>query len=1201
MGLFARKSKLDVAREETWANQAAAADPAVSAWVSANAGTGKTHVLSMRLLRLLLAGTAPERILALTYTKAAAAEMAKRVFERLAEWVTADERTLKASLKELLGRAAGAEELQRARQLFAVAIETPGGLKVQTIHAFCERLLQRFPLEAGVAPGFAILDEHERAALLAEAANEVLAEATAAPDLPLAKALKSAVAYASDHNFDALLSEALREQAWLDAAVRLDHGEEGTFAEAEKIYRRALQLGPDARLPATEERMLKLIAEPELRRLRDTLAAGSSSDLEASERVAAVLGASGPVSRIEALCKLFLTGGGDPRQRLMTKALGDGNPDALALLARAQAAFVSLNEERCRLQLLDATMALLRLADAVMQRYAEAKARRAALDFDDLVGKAASLLGATGAVEWVLYKLDGGLDHILVDEAQDTSPVQWQVIRALAEEFFVGAGAREAVRTLFAVGDEKQSIYSFQGAAPSMFAETGKGFAARAAEARLPWRRVPLTLSFRAVEPLLAAVDRIFADRGRTAGVTASDEPIRHIADRAGHAGLIEVWPTAKRETQDAAEPWSPLEEESAASPVLRLAARIADTIAGWLETGERLASEDRPIRAGDILILVRKRAPFAPVMVSALKARGIKVAGSDRLVLADQIAVQDLIALGDVLTLPEDDLALAALLKSPLIGLDDDDLLALAPKREGSLWQELMAHAPGNPRREAAAAALRRWRARAGEVPPFEFYASVLDGEGGRARMLARLGAEAADALDEFLNLALAYEETAPPSLQGFLSWLRQGRREIKRDMEQGRDEVRVMTVHGAKGLEAPIVFLPDTCSTRSGRSPSSLLKLEAAERPIDSPAPFLWPVKGTSGLAPVQQAKQAVARIETEERNRLLYVALTRARDRLYVAGFENGTAPPADCWYNLIRDGLAGALVEAKAADGSTVWRIESEQSAAPDATKREARPSSASMPLPAWARRPAPTEPLISVPLAPSKLAPLEIDAAGEPAERREDRFAEPPILPPVALAEDARFLRGTLTHALLEHLPALPAQRWETAADAFLASRAAQLPVKMRKAIAAETLSILRDPKFTPLFGPDSRAEVAIAAEIESPDGTGPALRLAGKIDRLVQVSDGLLIVDYKTNRPPPADPAGVADAYLLQLAAYRLAVARIFGQRNVRAAILWTDGPRIMEIPAEQLDAHQQRLWQLDPASLDAQGASSYVLRAPRP
>ena len=601
------------------------------------------------------------------------------------------------------------------------------------------------------------------------------------------------------------------------------------------------------------------------------------------------------------------------------------------------------------------------------------------------------------------------------------------------------------------------------------------------------------------------------------------------------------------------------------------------------------LESEDRAVGAGDILILVRKRAPFAAAMISALKMRGIKVAGADRLVLTEQIAVQDLIALGDFLVLPEDDLALAAVLKSPLIGLDDDDLLALAPKRQGSLWQELIARAGTNARFGKAAETLKRWRARAEQVAPFELYAGLLDGEDMRARMLARLGAEAADAIDEFLNLALAYDDGAPPSLQGFLSWLRDGTREIKRDMEQGNDEVRVMTVHGAKGLEAPIVFLPDTCSTRSGRWPGSLLKLDDAERPSNTPAPFLWPVKGTSDLEVVQRAKTAVARAEAEERNRLLYVALTRARDRLYVAGFEGRNAPPPDCWYNLIRDGLADHLQEAPAKDGRVVWRLASAQTAKPEPSTAKGAASAAASPLPAWARAQAPQEPLTRVPLAPSRLAPLEADAQGEPVERQPGRLAEPPILPPTALAADSRFLRGTLTHGLLEHLPALPRDAWAAAAEAFVASAGARLPGNVRKSIVKETLAVLRDPTFASLFGPMSRAEVAIVADMPHPQGRGPALRLAGKIDRLVQDGDTILIVDYKTNRPPPKDVAQVAEAYLLQLAAYRLAVQRIFPGLHVRAAILWTDGPRIMEISAaDARQRQQQRLWHLEDANLDA-------------
>ena len=245
--------------------------------------------------------------------------------------------------------------------------------------------------------------------------------------------------------------------------------------------------------------------------------------------------------------------------------------------------------------------------------------------------------------------------------------------------------------------------------------------------------------------------------------------------------------------------------------------------------------------------------------MVSALKARGIGVAGADRLMLTEQIAVQDLVALGDFLFLPDDDLALASVLKSPLFGLDDDDLMALARGRKGSLW-ERVAHprAAKRPLRSVAET-LQRWRTRSERLPPFEFYSAILDGEGGRARMLARLGPEAADAIDEFLNLALAYDDSAPPSLQGFLAALREEQREIKRDMEQGRNEVRVMTVHGAKGLEAPIVFLPDTCTTRSARPANGLLVLDDAVRPSAVPPPFLWPVKGTSKVDAVQQRQGA------------------------------------------------------------------------------------------------------------------------------------------------------------------------------------------------------------------------------------------------------------------------------------------------------------------------------------------------------
>jgi ATP-dependent helicase/nuclease subunit A len=1187
MRLFGSDNDIAAARDKTRCDQAAAANPATSAWVSANAGTGKTHVLTMRLLRLLLDGVEPERILALTYTKAAAAEMSTRVFDRLAEWVMASDASLKSMLAELLDRAATGEEMLRARRLFARAIETPGGLKVQTIHAFCERLLQRFPLEAGVPPGFEILDERERGALLKEAVDEVLADATGGkPDAPLARALVAAVGFANEGNFDDLLAEAMRQHAWISAAVRLDLNDRDGLVEAANIYRAALGLQPDASLAAANAALADVVAKGDLVRLREMLATGSNGDIKASERVGAALDAGGPLGRIEAYCDLFMTTTGDARKSLMTKKLATDNPDAAALLARLQQQFVALHDHRCRLQILEATLALVQLANAAMQRYGAAKARQAALDFDDLVGKAASLLRSSGAVEWVLYKLDGGLDHILVDEAQDTSPTQWQVIRALAEEFF--SGHADKPRTLFAVGDEKQSIYSFQGAAPAMFAAAGDELAWRAEQAQMRWQRIPLNLSFRSVEPLLAAVDRIFADHARTPGLTAGHTAVRHIANRVGHAGLVEIWPLEPYQAAEAAEPWSPLAETGASLSVVRLATRIATTIEGWIKNREMLPSQGRPIRAGDILILVRKRAPFAPVMVSALKARGIGVAGADRLQLTEQLAVQDLMGLGSFLSLPEDDLSLASILKSPLLGFDDDDLMALAAGRKGSLWNELRARASENSRFKDAAGALQRWLLQAQRTAPFEFYSALLDGEGARGRFLARLGSEAVDSIDEFLNLALAFDDAGAPSLEGFLASLRTGQREIKRDMEKGRNEVRVMTVHGAKGLEAPIVFLPDTCTTKSARAANGLLVLEDAVRPSTVPAPFLWPVKGTSKVEAVRQAKARIGDAETEERNRLLYVAVTRARDRLYVAGFEGRQTPPANCWYNLIKDGLADALKEVKGADGRTIWQLRTEQTVKPEPEKSRAAGLVAMGPLPAWAKTKAPREPVIAMPLLPSRLAPLEMEAEPAPVSLTRRARTEPPILPPAALIKDARFLRGTLTHALLEHLPGLPKETWRAGADAFLSDRGSQLSSEVRRDIIAETLAVLEDATLAPLFGPSSRAEVAIAAEIPHPGRAGTVLRLTGKVDRLVRVGDSVMIVDYKTNRPPPDDQAGVAEAYLLQLAAYRLAVARIFPGTKVTAAILWTFGPRIMEIGSDVLDSYQQRIWQLDPASLDA-------------
>ncbi len=1172
--------------------QQQASAPEASAWVSANAGAGKTHVLKTRVLRLLLAGTEPGKILCLTYTKSAAAEMAERVFSDLADWATCDDALLSMRLEKILGRRAREDEECVARRLFARAIETPGGLKVQTIHAFAEQLLQRFPLEAGVAPGFTVLDEEAAAELRREAIDQVLAEAVEDRASMLGQALDTVIAFAAEDGFDDVLTQALSHRSWLESMALIQDEGEASWADVMARYRQVFDVRDGVSRTDIDREIGEVLPDDFLERAVSTLVEGKKTDQKLAEHLMQARRGSTLQQRVEALETAFLTADKSPRKEsgLITKAIKDNHGDVAQRLVRTIDRVHALVCERQGLIAVEATMALLTIALEVQQAYNLAKARHAGLDFDDLIQRTESLFAGVSMAEWVLYKLDGGLDHILVDEAQDTSPQQWTIVDHLAREFFSGVGARDVKRTVFAVGDEKQSIYSFQGAAPEMFAEAGKNFEALTTLAGAAWCRVPLTLSFRTVVPILESVDRIFDDPAVTPGLGDRHEALQHRALRIGQAGLVELWPTEVFDEAADVDVWAPLEDARATAPGDRLAWRIADKISSWLSTGERLLSEDRPIRPGDILILVRRRNPFAEPMVAALKAKGIPVAGADRMMLTEQVAVQDLMALGDFLVLPEDDLALATVLKSPLFGLDDDDLLQLAPKRKGMLWASLLGAAGHSEAYAGVADTLKRWRALADLKPPFEFYSALLDRDGMRARLLSRLGPEAIDPIDEFLSLAIAFDDKSIPSMTGFLDFLRKGKRELKRDMEHGRNEVRVMTVHGAKGLEAPIVFLPDTCSGGRGREVGVV---EIADDGVGSEALPLcaWTVKGSSKLAPIAGAKDDRKRREGEERNRLLYVAMTRARDRLYISGFEGKSGRAPGCWYDLIETGLEPLLETVDDETGQQVRRYHCPQAVPAVVVDDVGDADHAVVAAPSWANQAVAAETRLTIPITPSQLVPLDYDPSGDPIEPQRtdrDRIGEEVNPSPFQMAREQRLQRGLITHALLEYIPDVAHDDQEHVARAFVAARAGDFNQAVQDEIIRESLAIVRDSKFAAVFGPQARAEVPIVAEIQRPDGDGLPLRITGEIDRLIVAEDEVLIVDYKSNRRAPKSVADVPEAYLYQLAAYRLAASQIFGMKPVRAAILWTEGASILAVPDALLDQYQTLLWELDAPRLDA-------------
>jgi ATP-dependent helicase/nuclease subunit A len=1126
-----------------------AAGPHSSVWVSASAGTGKTTVLTERLLRLMLDGTDPARILCLTFTRAAAAEMANRLDAELARWATMPPGALSQRLVALTGQFPDEAPIARARQLFARVLDTPGGIKIATIHAFCQTLLRRFPLEAGVSPEFAVIEERGAEEALAEAGQRVIVAARGGRDPALAEALAVVANHAAEERFAELMGALASERGKLRRALTEGH------AALRRRLSAALSLPP----AATAETLVAAFCaagagdEAGLRAVAAALAAGSGADCR---RSAVIAGWCAQLHRRHEMLMdyetVFLTDKGEIRDVLITKpAARKAACDAEAVLAAEAERVGQLREARAAVVLRDATCALARLGDTLLRAYDEAKRLKGVLDFDDLVLTALDLLRRPGVAPWVLFKLDGGLDHILIDEAQDTNPEQWEIVAALAEEFFVGEGARDRIRTIFAVGDAKQSIYSFQRADPQAFLRMRRHFEARVNAARQDWRVLPLEISYRSTAPVLRAVDAIFRQQSAQDGVALDGGEIRHIAARAGQAGLVELWPPVVPEPEDEPDAEAlPVARRRVAEPYARLARAIAATIGGWLAAGERLEARDRPLRPGDIMVLVRRRNEFVGELLRALKQRGIPVAGADRLVLTEQLAVQDLAALGRFLLLPEDDLTLATVLKGPLFDVDEDTLFDLCRGRGAqTLWNRLRARAGSSAALRRAAERLSAWLARADFVPPYELYAEILGAEGGRHALLQRLGPEAEDPVEEFLALALAYEREHVPSLQGFLRWLVAGDTEVKRDFAaRRRDEVRVLTVHGAKGLEAPVVFLPDTMAPPDQKV--ALLWTEQGELP-------LWKPPGDHLAALYGAEKKAWRRRQLQEYRRLLYVGLTRAQDRLYICGWQTRRPPQEICWHTLCRGGLAGHAqpfaFDATTLIGGDGWsgeglRLEGAQTAPPIREPAAAMGSAGA--LPDWATAPPPVEPDPPRPLFPSR-------PSGD----------EPPTLSPLAVGGRDRFKRGLLVHRLLQSLPELPQAERDAAARRFLALPTHGLEAGEQDEIRDETLAVLSHPGFAALFGPSSQAEVPLV-------GLVGGHALSGQIDRLVVADDCVLIVDYKTMRPVPATEEEVAPIYLHQLAIYRAALARIYPGREVRCALLWTQGPLLMPISPERLAGH---------------------------
>jgi ATP-dependent helicase/nuclease subunit A len=1111
--------------------QAEASDPRRLVWLSASAGTGKTHVLTARVIRLLLAGNDPAAILCLTFTKAGAAEMADRIHARLASWVRMRQADLRKELFAL-GERTDDDAVAEARTLFARVLEaTGGGLRIQTIHAFCQTLLAGFPSEAGLIPGFRPLEEREEQALAHATLARMLVDAERGGDLPLIRDVQTLSRRLGEQGAESFLRQCARVP---DVMAALGPGVEAKL-------RRAMDV-PDGDIEAV---IVAACADDRFdRRTLERVAAaqaawGTKGALASADVIAAWLAAS-PAERavrLEALHLVWAKKDGELRSFAKGKAPPDPTyPEDATRLFDLCGGLLALRTKAAFAALLAAG---LRAGQAYAHAYAEAKRAAGAVDFEDLIRKTVRLLNTDGMGDWVRFKLDQRTDHILVDEAQDTNANQWSIVAALAGEFFAGEGARDdVVRTIFTVGDFKQAIFGFQGTNPFAFSAAEQVFALRAEAGQRSFQRLSLDRSFRSTPPVLALVDRLIAHLGASA-LGLSDDVPPHEAAKKG-PGRVMLWPPVI--AGDAEEVAAG--EEGWLDDATRLFAdRLARQIKAWIDAKPWLATRDRPLRPEDIMILVRKRGDLASLLVARLHAHGVPVAGVDRLTLGAPLAVKDLLAAARFALQPADDLTLAGLLVSPLFGLSQQELYDFGHGRAGALWTAL-------PDGEARAA-LGHILAAADLVTPHRFFEELLSGPlQGRRKLLRRLGEEARDPIEELLNAALLFEENGTPSLQLFLDWFDRGEVQIKRDPSAPLDAVRVMTAHGSKGLQAPLVVLADATGDPD-RSPGGGIGWSAEEGA--EPVPILRPRK-EERFPPFAGLIEETERRDLEEHWRLLYVAATRAEEWLAIGGALGPGARgqiPANSWYAALSAALDA--LDTEEADDALWSRMRSYGQEAPRGRERPPRGAVTESAPPAWLHVPAPQESRPPRPLAPSSIGI--------------DTIANPP--PGEAMRGAAE--RGRLLHALFERLPDLAPATRSDAADRWLERSAGIADPAMRAGLVHDALAVIDDARFSALFSVAALAEAPIAAVV---DGAV----IAGTVDRLLVTQDKVTVIDFKTGRRAPATIDQVPVHHRDQMGAYAAALAAIFPGRTIEAALLYTAAPRLIVLPPELLAAHKPGL-----------------------
>lgn len=1141
--------------------QRRASAPEDSVWVGASAGSGKTKVLTDRMLRLLLPrsndqdGVKPHKILALTFTKAAASEMALRISKRLSEWATMPiegNKGLTGNLTNLLGQSPTAHQLDMARKLFASVVDAPGGLKIMTIHSFCQSVLGRFPLEADLPPNFKALEESQARIYLQNAIQNTIREASIQTGSALSQAVDHLAHINNEEQLTNLVMGLISEQRQMKKILKKNFDAEGLYQSLCQDFGITPQHTSsdfiDDYILSTHEN------EARLREACTFMAEGTPTTDQKNAIAIQKFFDAPNVDKKKFLGdykSVFLTQKNEPKKTIITKKIQEKDSTLLPLLNEEAQKLIELEENIRKSYTASVTRDLFTFAEAVLNAYETYKNQENVLDFDDLILRTLDLLkGETNtfnsldASPWIRYKMDQGIDHILVDESQDTNPEQWEIIQTLCDDFFEDNSEDKKSRSIFIVGDEKQSIFSFQRASPEKFHSMRQWFDQKIKNTQNQLQSINFETSFRSTPAVLDFVDQVFADEQTRQGL--SELPIKHYSHRYKQAGHVELWPIFGTQKLNDRDPWAPpidvIETQTGAA---MLANHIGDTVQKWIENREILESYDRPIEAGDIMILVKSRTTFLDQIVRALKTRNIPVNGVDRMVLNDQLVIQDLCSLVKFALLPEDDLNLATILKSPFVGWDEEELFNYAHKRQSSLWENIKSKADQDKDCTSVIDWLSRLMKLGSSAKPYDFLSYILqtpcpaDNVSGLKAIKKRLGEDCFDPLNEFLNKALKYEMEETPDLQNFIQSQLFDDSQIKRQMEEANKAVRIMTVHGSKGLQAPIVILPDT--TRSSRS--------------NKPERVLWPDKtgqkhpyycpSSDGLPKIcEDAKNILQTREDEEYRRLLYVALTRAEDRLYIGGYKSKRPIIDESWYRYVENAFSALKdVQTTQAGDLSIHSFSNPALDKPDRKDNKTHTPKQNFETPAWLFKPMPEEAFPPRPLTPSR-----------PSGDKEQ------TLSPLEAITDNRFKRGNITHKLLQILPDVAPENREAKAILYISQPAHDLSAHVQDDILKEVMNILNDAQFAPIFGEGSIAEAPVTGLLKD------NRLVSGQIDRLLITDDIIYIIDYKSNRPSPDNIKDVPKIYYNQMKTYADVMREIYPTHKIKAALLWTDKCQLMEI-----------------------------------